>query len=124
MLKIILTNSAPVSTNTVLANITQIGSGNGYTTDGNTVASTSATGTTGTLKLIGNAVTWTSVTGDMGPFQYFVLYNSTAASGKLIGWWNYGSALTLHGASGDAVTIGKDAAGANWDSTTPILTIV
>ncbi len=33
-LKVVLTNSAPVATNTILANITQIANGNGYTTGG------------------------------------------------------------------------------------------
>ena len=41
--KVVLTNTAPVATNTVLANITQISNGNGYTTGG-TATSMSTSG--------------------------------------------------------------------------------
>lgn len=93
--KVVLTNSAPSATNTVLANITQIANGNGYTTDGATVPNTSLSETSGTSTFIGDAVTWTASGSSMAAFQYAVLYNSTAASGNLVGYWNYGSALTL-----------------------------
>lgn len=33
--KVMLTNTAPVATNTVIANITEIAAGNGYTAGGN-----------------------------------------------------------------------------------------
>src|SRR4051812_2651618 len=75
VLKIALTNSAPVASNTVLANITQISGTNGYTTGGTTVASTAFSQTSGTAKLTGNAVTFTASGGAMGAFRYLVLYN-------------------------------------------------
>lgn len=92
VLKVALTNTLPVAGNTILANITQI-SGGGYAVA--TAALVSSTQTAGLYKLIiGNAL-FTS-TGTMGPFQYAVLYNSTPANGNLIGWYNYGSAVTLN----------------------------
>jgi hypothetical protein len=96
VLKVVLTNSAPVATNTILANITQIANSNGYTTGGIDAQATWAEAT-GTGTLTGTMVVWTAVTGAMGPFQYVVLYNDTQTSpvDPLIGWWDYGSALTL-----------------------------
>lgn len=105
VLKVMLTNTAPVAANAVKADITQIASGNGYTTDGATVGSTTFIGTAGVAKLAGNDVTWTSVTGNMGPFRYAVLMNSTPAAGPLLGWWDRGAALTLDGTQGDTFTL-------------------
>jgi hypothetical protein len=96
-LNVTLTNSAPVATNTILSNITQISGTNGYTTNG---ADTQNTGseTTGTFTLTGTKVVWTCATAPMGPFQYVVLHNETEQTAPvrpLIAWWDYGSAVTL-----------------------------
>lgn len=112
-LKVALTNSAPVATNTVLANITQIANGNGYTTGGSQATQVSSAQTSGTYKLVLNSVVFTA-TGSVGPFQYAVLYNDTAANDELIGYWDYGSALTL--ANGDTLTV-------SFDGTNGVLTI-
>jgi len=120
-IKIMLTNTAPVATNAVKADITQIASGNGYTTDGNTVSTTAYSQVSGTAKLTGNAVTFTASGGTMATFQYAVLYNFTATNGELIGWWDRGSTLSL--SSGDSCVIGKDTSGGNWDSGTPLISI-
>lgn len=95
-LKVALTDSAPVATNTILANITQIANGNGYTTGGTAASITSCAQTSGVLKLILGDVTFTA-SGSMGPFRYAVLYNDTPTSpaDPLIGWWDYGSSITL-----------------------------
>lgn len=95
-LKVALTNTAPVSTNTILGNITQIAAGNGYTTGGAAVSITSSAQTSGTYKLVLADVTFTA-TGSMGPFRYAVLYNDTPTSpvDPLIGWYDYGSSITL-----------------------------
>lgn len=105
-LKVVLTNTAPVNTNTVIANITQVANGNGYTTGGATVTTSSSAQSAGTYKLVLADVVFTA-TGAVGPFRYAVLYNSTAASGELIGWWDYGSSITL--ATGETFTIDFDA---------------
>jgi hypothetical protein len=96
-LKVALTNSAPVNTNTVLANITQISGTNGYTTGGAAVTN-SGSASSGTVTLTGSKVTWTASGGTVGPFRYVVLYNDTPTSptDPLIAWWDYGSALTLN----------------------------
>lgn len=105
-LKVVLTNSAPSASNTVLANITQIANGNGYTTGGTTVTTTSSSQTSGTYKLVLADVVFTASGGSMGPFRYAVLYNDTASNDELIGSWDYGSSITL--ASGDTFTVDFD----------------
>jgi hypothetical protein len=94
-LKILLTNTAPnPATDAVLSDITQIGSGTGYTTDGAAVGSNAYSQSAGVATLTGASVVWTA-TGTMGPFRYAVLYNSTAAAKNLICYWDYGAPLTL-----------------------------
>ncbi len=113
-LKVCLTNTAPTSSNTILSNITQISAGNGYTTGGNAVASLALANTAGTSKLTGSNVVFTASGGAVGPFRYAVLYNSTTGSGNLIGWFDYGSAVTLNDT--ETLTVA-------WDGTNGIMTI-
>lgn len=94
--KVALTNTAPVATNTILADITQISGTNGYTTGG-TATTITLSETTGTTTVNGTQVVFTAAGGPMGPFRYYVLYNDTATSpaDALIAWWDHGSAVTL-----------------------------
>jgi hypothetical protein len=105
-LKAALTNVQPVATNTVLANITQISAANGYASGGISLTLASSAQTGGTYKLAINDATLTASGGAVGPFQYIVLYNDTAANDELIGWYDYGVALTL--TSGNSFTIDFD----------------
>jgi len=92
-----LTNTAPVATNTVWSNITEISAGNGYTAGGNVAAQTSDVQTSGVLKLLlTNPATWTASGSGIGPFRYAVVYNNTASTKPLICWYDYGSAITLN----------------------------
>lgn len=114
-LKVMLTNTAPVATNTIKANLTEIAAGNGYTAGGNTASVTSSAQTSGTYKLVlGDPATYTASGGSIGPFRYAVLYNDTATNDELIGWWDYGSAVTL--ADGESFAV-------DFDPTTGVLTI-
>lgn len=116
--KVMLTNTAPAATNAVFADITELASGNGYTTGGNAASVTSWTQTSGTAKLIlASPATWTASGGSVGPFRYAVLYNSTPTSPlkPLIGYWDYGSSITL--AAGETFAVSLDA-------TNGVLTIV
>lgn len=108
-LKVMLTNTQPVNTNAVKANITEIGTGNGYTAGGTAVGSSAYSQTAGVGKLTGNDVVFTASGGTIGPFQFAVLYNDTPTSpaDPLIGWWDYGSALTLQ--DGETFTVDVDA---------------
>lgn len=108
-LKVLLTNVAPVAANAVKADLTEISAGNGYTAGGNAAAFTSLTQTGGVAKLVlADPATWTASGGSIGPFRYAVLYNDTPTSpaDPLIGWWDYGSAVTL--ASGEQFVVDLD----------------
>jgi hypothetical protein len=96
-LKVALTNSAPVSSNTVFANITEISAGSGYTAGGTAATISSSSQTSGTYKLVLADVTFTASGGSIGPFRYVVLYNDTPTSpaDPLIGYWDYGSNVTV-----------------------------
>ena len=94
-IKVVLSNTGPVATNTQLSNITQISNGNGYTTGGTVATTSSSAQTSGTYKLVLADVVFTASGGSIGPFQYVVLYNDTATNDELIGWYDYGTALTI-----------------------------
>jgi hypothetical protein len=106
-LKVMLTNSAPAATFNTRSDITEISAGNGYTAGGATVTTSSSAQTSGTYRLICADVVFTA-TGAVGPFRYAVLYNDTPTSpaDPLVGWWDYGSALTL--ANGETFTVDFD----------------
>lgn len=102
--KVALSNTAPVATNTILSDITQISAGNGYTSGGSTTTITLAE-VTGTTTVSGTQVVFTASGGSIGPFRYVVLYNDTTTSPSkpLVAWWDYGSSITL--ADGETFTI-------------------
>ena len=108
-LNIVLTNTAPVATNSVLADLTEISGGNGYTAGGNAVTVSSSGQTSGTYKLVLADLTITASGGSIGPFRYFVLLDDTPTSpaNPLIGWWDYGSSVTL--SDGESITVDFDA---------------
>lgn len=105
-LKVMLTNTAPVATNTIKSNLTEVSAVNGYVAGGQTATFVSGNNASGTYKLILQPVQWTASGGSIGPFEFAVLYNSTAASGNLIGWWDYGTAITL--TNGNTFTVSLD----------------
>ena len=84
----------PQQTDTILGNITQpTGTGYAPIDTQNTWAEA-----TGTATLTGTKCVFTAGAGDWQTFQYVMLYNDDDASGpdKLIGYWDYGSALQLN----------------------------
>lgn len=113
-LKVLLTLTAPTSSNAVKADLTEISAGNGYTAGGTAATISSSSQTSGTYKLVLADVVFTASGGSIANFRYAVLYNDTAASDELIGFWDYSSTVTL--ASGETLTV-------DFDGTTGVLTI-
>jgi hypothetical protein len=110
-LEVALTNTAPVSTNTQLSNITQIS----YTfLNARTVTVSGSAQTSGVYKLTITDKTLTSTGGSTGPFRYVVLFNQTATNDELIGWYDYGSSITL--GDGESLLL-------NFDDAAGVLTI-
>jgi hypothetical protein len=88
---IALSNTAPVATNSVLTDITQIS----YTNlSSRNVSTTSSSQTGGTYTLVLADLVMTA-SGAVGPFRYVVLYDDTVAGDPLVGWWDYGSSITM-----------------------------
>lgn len=109
-LVIALTNTAPNATDSQLTNITQIS----YTNlSSRNITTTSSAQTTGTYKLVLTDLVLTA-SGAVGPFRYVVIYNDTATNDELIGYYDYGSSISL--ASGETFTI-------DFDGTNGVLTI-
>jgi hypothetical protein len=97
--------NAPVATNSVLGDLTQIS----YTNlSSRNITTTSFEHTSGTAKLILVDLTLTASGGSVGPFRYVIIYNDTPTSpaDPLIGWYDYGSEITL--ASGESLLIDFD----------------
>lgn len=95
--KVYLSNATPsASADSVKADLAEISGGNGYTAGGHD-ATAVVTQNAGTMELSGTDITITAAGGTIGPFQFAVLYNDTPTSpaDPLIGWWDYGSAVTL-----------------------------
>lgn len=89
---VFLTNTAPSASNTVIADITEITYTN-LSSRALTTASSSQSG--GTQKLVFNDLVLTASGGSVGPFRYVGIFDDTLASDPLVGWYDYGSSITL-----------------------------
>tara|TARA_R100000329_G_scaffold68902_1_gene60334 strand:- start:49 stop:498 length:450 start_codon:yes stop_codon:yes gene_type:complete len=114
-LKVALSNTDPTSGtnavdngNGVLANITEIS----YTNlSSRTLTNVTSTQTGGTYKLSADDLTLTASGGSVAAFRYVIIYNDSpdssqndhAVTDPLIGYYDYGSSLTLN--DGDTFTI-------------------
>ena len=114
VLKVMLSNTAPTATNALKTDITEIAAGNGYTAGGTQATQASSAQTAGTYKLVLNDATFTAAGGSLPAFRYAVLYNDTATNKELVGWWDYGSVVTI--TNGNSFTV-------DFDATNGVLTI-
>lgn len=109
--KVMLTNTAPVATNTKYSDVsgTELANGNGYLTGG-TASAVTAANATGTETVTAADVTFTA-SGSLGPFRYAIIYDSTPTDKPLIAWFDYGSSQTL--AAGETFTVEPNSATPN-----------
>lgn len=97
------TANAPVATNSVLTNLTQIS----YTNlSSRALTVSSSAQSSGTYKLVVGDLTLSASGGSVAAFQYIVIYNDTATNDELICWFDYGSSLTL--ANGESLLLDFD----------------
>jgi hypothetical protein len=110
-LVVALTNTAPGSESTpptgatgtnILANLTQIS----YTNlSSRNITTSSSAQSGGTYKLVLTDLVLTA-SGSVGPFRYVYIYNDTATNDELIGYYDYGSSITLQ--NGETFTVDFD----------------
>lgn len=105
-LKIALTNTDPGASVTNYAGLTSpLATTNLSGATPFDVTTSSSAQTAGTYKLVCADLVLTA-TGAVGPFRYVVLYNDTAAADEVIGYYDYGSSISL--ATGETFTIDFD----------------
>jgi hypothetical protein len=84
-------NAPSASAHVKLADITTIAA---PAVNSVTLTKSSSGQTSGTYKYVPNDLTMTA-SGAVGPFQYVIIYNDTAANDPLICYFDYGSEVTL-----------------------------
>jgi hypothetical protein len=94
--------NAPVATNSILANLTQVS----YTNlSSRVITGITVEHSTGTVTFTADDLVLTASGGSVATFRYVALYNDdpTSPADPLIGWYDIGSDVTL--ASGETLTI-------------------
>ena len=97
-----LTNSAPTNTLATLSQITEVT----YTymdTAARTLTVSTKAQSGGTYTLLFADKVLTSTGGATGPFRYVVIYDDTVSGDPLVGWYDYGSSITLQ--AGETLTL-------------------
>lgn len=89
-----LTNTAPVATNSVVADLTEVSYTNCSSRDLTTSTHSESSGTY--TQLFADLVL-TASGGSIGPFRYGVIFNNTPTSpaDPLVQWYDYGSSITV-----------------------------
>jgi len=115
--KAVFCNTAPVATNSVLADLTQISTAGGYTAGaggGVTLDTVTLSETTGTAKVTIADEVFTASGASVGPLRYVDIYNDTPTSpaDPLVCFFDYGSSITL--LDTESLTIDFDPTNGLW----------
>lgn len=108
VLRVALSNTTPLATHATRSQITELSTANGYTSGGISIGTITGSQTSGTFRLIGGTdPVWTG-SGAGFTARYAILYNDTPTSpaDPLIGWWDYGSSVTI--GAGETLTVDLD----------------
>jgi len=109
-LTVALTNTGHTAAWDELADLTEVSYAN---CSSRVITVSTSAQTSGTYKLVCADLTLTA-SGAVGPFQYIYIYDDGSTGDKLIGYYDYGSAVTM--ASGDTFKI-------DFDGSAGVLTI-
>jgi hypothetical protein len=109
-LKVYLSNELPLATDTIKTDVAEITAVNGYPAGGSDILNVWAENPAGTGEMTGTDVVFTASGGSFGPFQYVVMYNEDTAAplNALIGWWDYGSAISINDTETFTVNFGAN----------------
>jgi len=103
--KIVIHTDAPVAaTDDELADLTEIGNSNGYTTGGGNITFNS-TRSGATITMTAVDVVWTAATGNLGSSttgRYFSIHDDTSVTDRLMTSYDYGATFTV--AVGETMT--------------------
>jgi hypothetical protein len=111
VMKVALYASTWTTTSTAYTTTSEVAGGTfGYTAGGATCTATGSTwsGTTSISYAAVAATTWTATgsgAGSTWTFRYVVYYDDTATGKPVVGWYDYGSDVTLSGPAGDKFTV-------------------
>lgn len=93
-------NAPDAATDTQLSDLTQIAYTNASSRVITGIGTTEASGTT---TVTATDLTISASGGTVGPFRYLVVYDDDASNDNLIGYYDYGTDLTLQ--DGDSITL-------------------
>lgn len=92
-----LSNTLPLVTQSIETDLAaDLTTANGYTAGGVTIGTGTWSTSSGIAKLVLTDKVITASGGTIGPFRYIILFNNTATNKDLLGWFDYGSSITLN----------------------------